>query len=485
MKAKEKEVIFDSIDGWRIYGTLHLPDVVSPDRPVAAALLLHGAGHDREAFASFVYPGLAQILASQGVAALRIDWRGRGQSIGAQEYHSFTREQRAKIAMDVTAALGFLASQPEIDPNRLAVFAEEISGEWAVRGSLGNPGVKALAFISGRLSAEARDQLAANDHLPVLCVVSKEDKHSFGDMSKVFAASQNPESDLRVYEDMGIGTTMFTLWRYKYPDRKGVEFLATAQGVDTEKIGLIPRDPGDEQPIENVICDWIVGRLKSLGHASEVSFTSEDGWTIYGNFSYPDGLAAGETVPGIVLLHSGVSDRYIFYSLEKKFVRSGIAVLNIDWRGRGKSRSKGNYFKLPREERDGAHLDAKAAIDFLARQPEVASERLAVLGVYLGAKLAVAAALPDSRIKALVMLSGYIPSGKERDQIAAAHFPMLLIGSLGFAPVTNALADLYELTRDRGSELVVYDGGALGYQLFEVDETLEQRIVDWTKGKLS
>jgi dienelactone hydrolase len=482
MESIEKEISFDSEDGWRIYGTLHLPEL-SRDR-AAAALLLHGPGHDRDAFASFVYPGMAQILASLGVAALRIDWRGRGQSIGKQEYHAFTPAQRADIGMDVTAALEFLASQPEIDADRIAVFAEETSGEWAVKGAMRNAGVKAFAFISGRLSQEARELLAGN-HLPVLCIVSSEDKHSFADMSDVFAASRNPESDFRVYENMGMGTTMFTLWRYKYPDKKGVEFLASAQGVDTEKIGLIPRDPGNEKPIENVICDWIADRLKALGRTREVSFRSEDGWTIHGKLLIPDGLPEDESAPGIVLLHSGVSDRSIFHSLEKRFVRSGIAALSIDWRGRGQSRGKGNYFKLPREERDAAHLDAKAAIDFLARQPEVASERIAVLGVYLGAKLAVAAALTDARVKALIMLSGYIPSGKEREQIAEAHFPMLLIGSRGFAPVTNALADLYELTRDRGSELIVYDGGALGCQLFEVDENLEQSVVVWTRGKLS
>jgi hypothetical protein len=32
---------------------------------------------------------------------------------------------------------------------------------------------------------------------------------------------------------------------------------------------------------------------------------------------------------------------------------------------------------------------------------------------------------------------------------------------------------------------MICDGGALGYQLFEVDEGLEQKIVDWVKARLS
>ncbi|HWP44506.1 MAG TPA: dienelactone hydrolase family protein, partial [Blastocatellia bacterium] len=457
-----------------------MPAVATPEHTVPAALLLHAAGHDRDAFASFVYPGIAQILASQGVAALSIDWRGRGKSIGNLEYHSFTDEQRAKIHLDVRAALSFLASLPEIDGDRMAVLAEEASADWAVLGADGDPRVKALAFISGRFGERARSRLAAREHTPVLCVVSKEDRRGFADMSALFAGSKSDESDFRLYEDMGIGTTMFALWRYRYPDERGVGFLAK-QGVDTEKIGLVPKDPGDEKPIEDVICDWIVARLKSLGRMREVSFQTSDGWTIYGNLLTPE---KEERVPGVVMVHSGLSDRYIFHGLERLFVKNGVAVLNIDWRGRGKSRDRGDFLTLPREERDRAHLDVKAAVDLLAGRPEVDAQRIAIIGTYIGAKYAAAAALGDPRIGALVMLSGYIPSGKEREEIAGVTFPILFIGSRGFGAVTNAMADLYELTRDRGSELILYDGGALGYQLFEVDETLERRIVDWVKGRL-
>jgi dienelactone hydrolase len=484
MDKHGREINFQSEDGWTIYGSLHLPDGAGPDHTAPAALLLHAPAHDRDAFASFVYPGMAEILATQGVAALRIDWRGRGQSIGELEYHSFTAEQRKQISCDVTAALAFLAAQPQIDRDRLAVCAEEASAEWAVLGAKGDPRVQAFAFISGRLSDEAKSILAVNKQLPLLCVVSREDGPSLADLSAIDAATETPESDFLVYEEMGVGTTMFTLWRYKYPDQTGIGFLAK-QGVDTEKIGLVPQDPGKEKPIENLICDWIAARLRSLGRAREVSFKTEDGWTIYGTLRIPEHLAAGRLAPGIVLLHSGLSDRYVFHHLERRFAKSGIAVLNIDFRGRGKSRAKGSYAALPREDRDNAHLDAKAALNVLADQPGVDARRLAILGTYIGAKYAVAAALGDARIKALVMLSGYIPTGKERAEIAEAGFPMLFIGSRGLRAVTNAMADLCELTAAQGSEMITYDGGAMGYQLFEFDKELEPRIVNWVKKRLA
>src|SRR5262249_30049150 len=155
MESSERQVKFDTEDGWTIHGSLHLPAGASAEDHAPAALLLHAAGHDRDAFTSFVYPGMSQILNSQGVAALRIDWRGRGESIGSQEYHSFTEQQKAKIRLDVQAALNFLAEQPQIDSDRLAVFAEEVSSEWAVTGTTGDSRVKALSFLSGRLSESA------------------------------------------------------------------------------------------------------------------------------------------------------------------------------------------------------------------------------------------------------------------------------------------------------------------------------------------
>jgi hypothetical protein len=47
------------------------------------------------------------------------------------------------------------------------------------------------------------------------------------------------------------------------------------------------------------------------------------------------------------------------------------------------------------------------------------------------------------------------------------------------------MTDLFEITEERGSEIILYEGGAIGYQLFEFDEGLEKRIVDWVAEKLA
>lgn len=509
MESATREIVLTASDGWTLYGTLEVPLAAKDGSPVPAVLLLHGPDHDRDIFASFVYPGLSQLLVGRGIAALRIDCRGRGQSLtdpagNGSEYHSFTTEQKAAIGNDVIASLEFLRQQPEIDPDRIGVFAEEEAAEWAVTGTDRDASVKAIALLSGRLPDEGQIMLESNPDLPLMCAVSKEDRRGLADMSRAFAGNRNGSSELKLYENLGKGMAMCTLWRYRYPDERGVQFLSRVQGVDTEKIGLVPVDPGNEKPVEEVICNWLATRLDesdadpAIGKqiadgtalagsdwsADEVSFKSEDGWTIYGTLVVPNERAAGR-VPGIVLLHSGAGDRHGFHGLQSLFAGAGIVVLNIDWRGRGKSRGKGRFFDLSKDERENAFLDARAAINYLAAQETVDSNRIAVLGSYLGARMAVTAALGDSRVRALVMLSGYIPSGKERAAIAESDIPMLFIGSRGFGAVTNAMADLQEVTAGRGSELLLYEGGWLGVQLLEADKALGRKVADWVKNRLT
>ena len=51
-------------------------------------------------------------------------------------------------------------------------------------------------------------------------------------------------------------------------------------------------------------------------------------------------------MPGVVLLHTGRSDRTAYARLERLLTDAGLAVLNIDWRGRGESTNLGTYFDL-------------------------------------------------------------------------------------------------------------------------------------------
>jgi dienelactone hydrolase len=219
--ATEKEVSFKTEDGWTIYGMLGVPEGVRGKVP--AVVFLHTFAHDSDAYGQYLYPGLAQIIGGNGVATLRIDFRGRGKSIGEKELHSFSRRELEKLYMDVRAAIAFLSAQQPVDSSRLGIVAEEGSAEAAVVGWGGDPRVKAMVLISGRLDETAKRLIASNPALPLFLVVSKEDREGFRDMASAYKLTQSEQSLISVYKDVGIGTTMFSVWRSEHPKEKPIE----------------------------------------------------------------------------------------------------------------------------------------------------------------------------------------------------------------------------------------------------------------------
>lgn len=460
-EAADKEVSFKTEDGWTIYGLLSAPENAPGRLPVV--VLLPSIEHDRAAFGIYrdpgpgrpQYPGIAPVIAARGVATLTLDLRGRGRSTGKKEMHSFSPEEMSKVYLDVRAALDFISSRPELDPSRTAIVAAGTSAEAAVMAGIGDKRIRAISMLSGRLSEAAKTRIASNPEMPLLFIVSSEDRPGFGDMTEAYFLSKNRESDIEVFEGLGIGTWMLSMFRQKFPN---------------------------DTPLHKRIGDWVADQILSTGSLAEVSFQSSDGWTIHGNLRVPQGGA--EKLPAVVLAHSGLSDRYAYHDLELALAKVNLVVLNIDWRGRGKSTGKGKYFELARAERDKGHLDVLAAVNYLASLPAVDANRIGVLGTIIGARYAMAALAEDPRIKTGVVLTGYIPTEKEKAYLTTQNVPVLYITSRGHGAVTRSLTDMYRLTRDKGSELIVKDGGAIGYQLFELDEELLPRVVDWMKEKL-
>ncbi|OZM82041.1 alpha/beta hydrolase [Pseudonocardia sp. MH-G8] len=91
-------VVIRSLDGIELSAT-----VLTPDRPVAGVVLVHGGGVTREEGGFFTR--LAEALEASGVASLRLDLRGHGTSGGRQEDLTL-----AGVANDVRAAGEYLAS---------------------------------------------------------------------------------------------------------------------------------------------------------------------------------------------------------------------------------------------------------------------------------------------------------------------------------------------------------------------------------------
>ncbi|MDX2004834.1 MAG: alpha/beta fold hydrolase [Meiothermus sp.] len=119
MPLNETAIQFDT-DGQRIHGMLHLP--LNPADKVPAVLMLHGfTGQRMEPHRLFVL--FSRLLARHGIASLRFDFRGSGESEGGFEEMTVSREIE-----DVMAAHRFLLSRPEVDPSRVGLLGLSMGG---------------------------------------------------------------------------------------------------------------------------------------------------------------------------------------------------------------------------------------------------------------------------------------------------------------------------------------------------------------------
>jgi len=126
----------------RVPGTLALPALVPRER-VPAVLLLHGDLSSRDENAD-IFGRLAASLSARGIASLRIDFAGSGDS----EEPDLALDYPGMVT-DATTSLSYLGADAVLDPNRLAVLG--LSRGAAIAATLAGtvPGVAAMVSWSG------------------------------------------------------------------------------------------------------------------------------------------------------------------------------------------------------------------------------------------------------------------------------------------------------------------------------------------------
>jgi dipeptidyl aminopeptidase/acylaminoacyl peptidase len=126
---------------------LHLPSQVT--KPVPAVLILHGfTGQRLEPHRLFVL--FSRLLAQRGIASMRVDFRGSGESEGTFDEMTPSREVE-----DVVAAYQVLRDRPEVDGSRLGLLGLSMGGMVAAL-SVAQPG---LDFASLALWAPAHPKV--------------------------------------------------------------------------------------------------------------------------------------------------------------------------------------------------------------------------------------------------------------------------------------------------------------------------------------
>ncbi|HWA62598.1 MAG TPA: alpha/beta hydrolase [Caulobacteraceae bacterium] len=142
---REEEVAYDSPAAHvRLAGTLTLPPGPGP---FPAVVLVAGSGpqtRNETVLGHAIFLVLADHLTRHGIAVLRYDKRGLGQSTG--DYRSATSED---FAADAEAGVAFLRTRPEIDHRRIGLVGHSEGGIVAPIVAGRDPKVAFVVLMAG------------------------------------------------------------------------------------------------------------------------------------------------------------------------------------------------------------------------------------------------------------------------------------------------------------------------------------------------
>lgn len=159
--ANETPVVFNN-RGQQIVGMWHSASAQS-GASVPAVVFCHGFGGNKSE-GQRIFVDTARALSKSGIASLRIDFRGSGDSEG-----DFSQTTVSGQIDDAVAALAFCKAQAEIDSQRIALLGLSLGGLVTVLSTvcapqlsailLWNPVADAVAVAQRRMSPENNAQL--------------------------------------------------------------------------------------------------------------------------------------------------------------------------------------------------------------------------------------------------------------------------------------------------------------------------------------
>ena len=142
---REEAVVYENeTAGIHLAGTLTLP---SGGGPFPAVLLITGSGaQDRDETIYYHRPFLvlADYLTRRGIAVLRVDDRGFGESTG--DFAAATSEH---FVDDALAGFAYLRSHPEVDPDQIGLIGHSEGGLIAPMAAVRDPRIAFIVLLAG------------------------------------------------------------------------------------------------------------------------------------------------------------------------------------------------------------------------------------------------------------------------------------------------------------------------------------------------
>ena len=216
----------------------------------------------------------------------------------------------------------------------------------------------------------------------------------------------------------------------------------------------------------------------------EITLTTADGLNLSARWHSAGGLGGGSSV---LLLHQYLRDRNDYYQLFPIFEREGVSTLAIDFRSHGGSDMASVSLEELLSDPDQLIHDVRAGLDFLeAQDTVVADNRIGVMGLSVGANMAVVAnhmangeqdwgvrttVSISPRLSAIVVLAG-------TDDLDLSSG--LYVAADDEQPQAEDCVTLEELTgMPTISQLVSQTNAAHGLELLERSHDVREGVVGW------
>ena len=156
-KYEERESIVLENEGQKIFGIFHRPCTPGP-YPVI--LICHGlAGHKTGKYRLYVQ--LSERLSQLGIASLRFDFRGSGDSEG-----HFSDTTLGSEVSDAIVALNYLRSRPDVDPSKIGIFGRSVGGTVALMAAKKSEPIKTIAIWAPLFDGEQWEEQWKMLHAP-------------------------------------------------------------------------------------------------------------------------------------------------------------------------------------------------------------------------------------------------------------------------------------------------------------------------------
>jgi pimeloyl-ACP methyl ester carboxylesterase len=136
------------------------------------------------------------------------------------------------------------------------------------------------------------------------------------------------------------------------------------------------------------------------------SFQAFDLTELHASFDMPVGVPA--PIPAVLLLHGYGEDRTVWRSFTQQLVGRGWAVMSLDLRGHGESKTRNKMpLQATPEWRTDFHtfpVDLDPALDWLKARPRIDTQKIVVIGVDVGANLALIASGRFPEVRTVVAI---------------------------------------------------------------------------------